>query len=222
MVESKGWKWEYIKGEDEKIWKEPEVEAYYLKDRWKEKNKKDFLDLGCGLGRHSIFFAKNGFNTHAFDISEDAVNRTAEFAKEENVDIDLKQGDMLNIPFNDNSMDCIYSKNVVSHTDTEGVRKIISEIKRVLRENGECYITFCSKDTWGFRQNNWPNVDENTKIRMDEGAEYGVPHFYADYDLIMDLFKDFDIISIAQVQNYYEVKGELHKSYHYHVLVKKQ
>lgn len=221
MVESKGWRWDYIKGEDEKVWKEPEVEAYYLKDRWKEQNKKDFLDLGCGLGRHSIFFAKHGFRVHSFDISEEAVTRTKEFAKQENVEIDLKQGDMINIPFEANSIDCIYSKNVVSHTDTEGVKKIISEIDRVLRKEGECYITFCSKDTWGYKQKSWPNVDENTKIRMDKGAEYGIPHFYADYDLIIDLFKEFTIINVVQVENYYNVKNELHKSNHYHVLVRK-
>ena len=27
----------------------------------------------------------------------------------------------------------------------------------------------------------WPNVDENTKLRMEEGPEYEVPHFYANY-----------------------------------------
>lgn len=221
MVKSKGWEWNKIKGEDERIWKEPAEETYYLSSRWKNENKKDILDIGCGLGRNSIFFAKQGFKVHTFDISEDAINRTREFASEEKVKLDIKQGDMLNIPFESNMMDCVYSRNVISHTDTEGVRKIILEIKQVLRRDGECYLTLCSKETWGFKQASWPKVDENTKIRLDEGAEYGVPHFYADYELIMELFKDFTIIDIKHIQTFYNMNNKLTSSYHYHILAKK-
>ena len=54
MVDSKGWKWKNVKNEREEIWKNPSVESYYLLNRWKTQGKKIFLDLGCGLGRHSI------------------------------------------------------------------------------------------------------------------------------------------------------------------------
>ena len=47
-------------------------------------------------------------------------------------------------------------------------------------------MTLGSKSTWGFKQTSWPFVDENTKLRMEEGPEYKVPHFYADYDLIKE------------------------------------
>ena len=209
MVESKGWEWNKVKGENEKIWKDPAEETYYLVQRWENQGKKELLDIGCGLGRNTIFFAKQGFSVHTFDISEDAVKRTREFAKEENVYIDIKQGDMIHIPYEANSMDCVYSRNVISHTDTEGVKKIISEIKRVLKENGECYLTLGSKDTWGYKQDSWPKVDDNTKIRQDEGPEYGVPHFYADYELIIDLFKDFKIIDIKHIQDFYKVNDKI-------------
>ena len=189
MIESKGWNWEIVNNEKEKMWKNPSVESYYLLNRWKSQNKKYFLDLGCGLGRHSILFGKNGFNVSCFDISQEAINRTKEWAEKENLEFDYKVGDMIKLPYNNEQFDCIYCRNVISHTDTEGVKKIISEIKRVLKENGECYLTLGSKDTWGYKQDSWPKVDDNTKIRQDEGPEYGVPHFYADYELIIDLFK---------------------------------
>lgn len=47
-----------------------------LAKQMEETNEKDFLDLGCGIGRHTILFAQNGFNTYAFDLSEEAVNAT--------------------------------------------------------------------------------------------------------------------------------------------------
>ena len=62
MIESKGWNWEIVKGEGESIWKNPSIESFYLLNKWQNENKKEFLDLGCGIGRHSILFGKNGFN----------------------------------------------------------------------------------------------------------------------------------------------------------------
>ena len=48
MVESKAWNWSKASKLD--IWKEPSIESYYLQNRWKKQMKKDFLDLGCGIG----------------------------------------------------------------------------------------------------------------------------------------------------------------------------
>ena len=70
----------------------------------KKQNKKSFLDLGCGLGRHTVLFAANGFDVSAFDISENAIERTSSWAHELGLNINIKQGDMLNIPFDDESV----------------------------------------------------------------------------------------------------------------------
>lgn len=221
MVESKGWNWKVVKDSYEEVWKNPSIESYYLLNRWTSQGKKEFLDLGCGLGRHSILFGSNNFNVTCFDISEDAIERTKEWAEKEKLTFKYNIGDMINLPYKDNQFDCILCRNVISHTDTEGIVKVINEIYRVLKNDGECYLTLGSKDTWGFKQEDWPLIDENTRLRMEEGPEYKVPHFYADYDLIKKLFKSFEIMDIYQVVDYYENKGETSSSYHYHVLIKK-
>ena len=221
MVKSKGWDWKIVKEDFKSVWKNPSMESFYLLNRWKSQEKKDFLDLGCGLGRHSILLGKNGFNVSCFDISDEAIKRTKEWAENENLSFNYKQGDMLELPYNDNSFDCILCMNVISHTDTLGIKKVISELYRVLRNNGECYLTLGSKDTWGYKEN-WPKVDNNTKLMMIEGPEYKVPHFYVDYELAKELFIDFEIIDIHQVINYYEHDGKLNESFHYHLLIKKR
>ena len=222
MVKSKGWNWKEVKGDKEKIWKEPSLESYYLLDRWKRQNKKDFLDLGCGLGRHSILFGKNNFNVYSLDISEDAINRTREWADKEKIKIDLKVSDMIKLPYKDNSFDCIYCKNVISHTDTIGVKKIIKELYRVMRDDGECYLTLCSKDSYSFKNDSFPLLDKNTRLKMCKGEEYEVAHFYVDYDLIKELFPKFNIISIRQVIEYFEEKDKsVKEKYFYHVLIRK-
>ena len=221
MIKSKGWQWEIVKGNGENIWKEPSIESYYLLNRWQELEKKDFLDLGCGLGRHSVLFGMNGFNTSCFDISQNAIDKTKVWCESLNITCDYKVGDMLDLPYDNNSFDCILCINVISHTDTAGMKKVISELKRVLKDDGEVYLTLGSKETWGFKQTDWPLVDPNTRIRMDEGPEKGIPHFYADYDLIMKLFNEFKIIKIFQLEDFYEIDGKIKNSYHYHLLIKK-
>ena len=221
MIKSKGWQWEIVKNKVEDYWKEPSLESYYLLNRWHNQNKKDFLDLGCGIGRHSVLFGLNGFNISCLDISEDGINKTKKWCESENIVADYKISDMLNLPYKDNSFDCILCFNVISHTDTSGIKKVISELKRVLKDDGEVYLTLCSKETWGFKQTDWPMVDANTKLRMDEGPEKGIPHFYADYELIKDLFSDFKIIKLFQLEEFYEDNNQVKTSFHYHLLIKK-
>ena len=220
MIKSKGWNWKIVEDDPESVWKNPSIESYYLLNRWFGLEMKHFLDLGCGLGRHTVLFAKNGFNVSCFDISEDAIDRTKKWCEEENLNCDFKVGDMIKLPYKDNTFDCILCRNVISHTDTEGMKTIVSELKRVLKKDGECYLTLGSKDTWGFKQDDWPLVDENTRLRMEEGPEYETPHFYADYNLCQELFKDFEIIDIYQVIDYFKSNDNVFDSYHYHLLIK--
>lgn len=221
MVDSKGWDWKMVKDDKNSIWKKPSLESYYLLNRWKEQEKKEFLDLGCGLGRHSILFAKNDFNVYCFDISKEAIERTKKWAEKEKLILNYNVGDMLNLPYKDESIDAILCRNVISHTDTEGMKKVIKELKRVLRKSGECYLTLGSKSTWVFKHTNWPMIDKNTKLKMEEGPEYKVPHFYVDYNLIIELFKEFKIELINHIENFYEKEENLYSSYHYHILIKK-
>ena len=221
MIKSKGWDWKIVKDDIDCPWKIPSVESYYLLNRWENLNFKNFLDLGCGLGRHTVLFAENGFNVSGFDISKEGIRKTKEWLKNLDLKADLKVGDMLELPYENESFDCILCRNVISHQDTEGVKQIIKELYRVLKNNGECYLTLGSKSTWGFKQDSWPLVDENTRLRMEEGPEYKIPHFYADYDLIKELFKDFKIEFINHIEDFYESNDKTYSSFHYHVLIKK-
>ena len=220
MTDSKGWDWKQLEGERKKLWQEPAIEYYYIAERWKNEGFKTALDLGSGLGRHAIALSKDGFKVSAFDISEDGMEELKKVSREENLDIDTKIGDMINLPYNDEEFDSIFCYNVVSHQDTSGVKKVIEEIKRVLKPEGECFLTLQSKSTWGFKQD-WPVIDENTKLKMVPGEEYKVPHFYADPDLIRELFKDFSIISLRHIENFWKKEDGYTSSFHYHVLIKK-
>jgi len=220
MINSKSWKWEIVDENNAKYWRNPAIESYYLINRWQQQNKNKFLDLGCGLGRHSVLFAKNSFTTCAFDLSAYAVTRTKEWAKTEELAINCTVGDMLQLPYDGSQFDCILCRNVISHSDTEGVKKILEEIFRVMLPGGECYVTLGSKNAWGFHQS-WPVVDENTKIRVEDGPENGIPHFYADITLIEKLFKKFEIISVQHINEFINDNALHSVGWHWHILLGK-
>ena len=221
MIKSKAWDWDKVK-EDKNgsRWMEPSKESYYLIARWKKQNKKEFLDLGCGLGRHTVQFAKAGFHTYSMDLSETSVNETKKWCDKEKLNVEFMVSDMLNLPYDNEKFDCILSYKVINHTDTNGIKQVISELDRVLKPEGEAYLTLNSKESFGWKQDT-PLVDENTKIKLEPIEENGIPHFYADYDLIHELFKGFKIQDILQIQERYKSNEIERESWNYHILIKK-
>ena len=177
-------------------WQQPNLEVYdtciATAVAWKEAGHKDILDLGTGLGQNAVYFAKQGFNVSALDISDYAVDYLQNWAKEEKLDICVKVGDMHSLPYDDDAFDCVYAYHVISHTDSPGVEKAIAEIERVLRPGGEVYLSFCSKESTVFEKGLWPRLDENTLISQTE-AERGIPHYYADLGDLKGLLGGFDV-----------------------------
>ena len=196
MVGSKAWDWENIKSE---TWLKPSEESFYYAAKWRGEGRRRLLDLGCGLGRHSIFFNAQGFTVTAIDLSEYGVNNLREWQKKNGTDFRAIVGDMKELPFADNAFDCIYSYHVLSHTDTEGIKRIMSEIHRVLRPGGEIYFDLCSKKAWHYENSVGEKIDENT-IRFVGGAEDGIPHFFTDETGIRGLLMDFDINVLRHVE----------------------
>lgn len=214
MVKSKGWDWEKA---DIDIWLDPAEESYYFCEKWKKQGRRSVLDLGCGLGRHSVLFAKYGFKVTAVDISEYAVRSVREAEKKENLIITSKACDMRDLPYRENSFDCIFSYHAVSHTDTEGFHKILGKIKKVLKPDGEIFLTLCSKSAGSFREANYPRIDENTVIKKEDGPENDVPHFFVDLEDIRRLFEpDFELIRIRHIHSCL-AKTNMQMGTHYHI-----
>ncbi len=212
MTASKAWDWGK---ENAEAWRQPCEESYYLAELWKQRGVKQVLDFGCGLGRHAVYFAKQGFDVSAFDLSEEATEHLREWATSEAVSVDIQVADMINLPYPDNSFDALFSYHVISHTDTNGIRIIIDEMKRVLRPNADIFLTLCSKETWSYKDSGFPRVDDNTVINDADGPEKGIPHFYVMLDDIKELLCDFELEKVRHSDDYYFAEGRKNSKHYF-------
>ena len=218
MVKSKEWNWKIVDKDDE-YWLTPSKELYYLASDWKSKGFSSFLDMGCGMGRNSVFMAERGFDVYAFDLSDESVKRTLENAQKAGAVLkEVRVADMLFMPYADNTFDCLFAMYVVSHTDTAGFKKVVGEIKRVLKVGGEAYFTVLSSDADCLKNADNQVIDAHTVLLNEDGPEKGVPHFAIGEGDLQKFFGDFEIVEITKTR---QIAGNDTKSPHFHVWIKK-
>lgn len=69
---------------------------------------RSLLDVGCGYGRDSIFFAKHGFKVTGIDISHLGISMARNKALDSGLDVNFIEGDFFNCDLQTGSFDCIY------------------------------------------------------------------------------------------------------------------
>lgn len=108
---------------------------YALKIMGNLKNKK-ILDVGCGLGDASVYFAKKGARVEAIDISPEMIRVTKELAKLHKVSKRVNPRCIVaeNLDYPDNYFDFIFGNGALHHID---LRKSIPKIYRVLKPSGK-------------------------------------------------------------------------------------
>lgn len=187
---------------DKTLWLTPCEESYYFVEKWRCEGRISVLDMGCGLGRHSLLFAKNGFQVTAMDISDEALAFLEREKERQNLDVQCVKADMECMPFPDNAFDCIFAMHAAGHTDTAGMQRIMNEIRRVLKPGGAILITLCSKETWTYAESGLPKQDANTVVKND-GPEKDVPHFFVGREDIEKLFSGFELITVRHIDDCY-------------------
>lgn len=97
---------------------------------------KKILDLGCGLGEASVYFALQKTKVVALDISPGMLACVKKLAKKYRVSnrIELIEAPTEKIPLKNESVDLIFGGNVLHHVD---INKTSREIKRVLKKEGK-------------------------------------------------------------------------------------
>ena len=145
-----------IKDQWDELHSQKRYRSVYPQDRvvaWTFRNfKKELssqyklLDLGCGAGRHAIFWASEGYSASACDFSLTGVYETEKSAEQKGLHIQTRQCEADELPYNDNEFDGILCYGVLYYLPYERYRKAVQEIHRVLKPGGKAFIVTRTAD----------------------------------------------------------------------------
>ncbi len=116
-----------------------------LVDYVNESNRCRALDVGCGTGTDAIFLAQNGFSVSVIDISEEAIKIAISKGQEAGVNIDFKVGDVLNMPFEDETFGFVNDNGCFHQLSKSSWEVFVKEIARVMRPKAR-YLMKCFSD----------------------------------------------------------------------------
>jgi len=109
------------------------IENAYALELFQSLQGKRLLDLGCGAGETSVYFALLGADVTAVDISGNMLAVANDLAKTHGVTIKTVQSPAETLPFPDSEFDYVFGNGVLHHTNIE---ESIKETHRVLKTGG--------------------------------------------------------------------------------------
>ncbi len=161
----------------------PTVEM--IADLFVNEKVKTVLDLGCGMGRHSIYLAKRGFSVTATDISPKGIDVTAKKAQEQGLDIITECHDMRNIPFHDNCFDAVICVWTSGHGNKSDMINHAKEMMRVVKQGGIIFVDYVSKLDINFGRG--IEIEKDTFTENMSGEE-DIPHHYTDETELSEIY----------------------------------
>lgn len=192
-------RWGTSEGRAEWLTPDPEVRQV-AEDLAARSSQVKALDLGCGVGRHALMFARLGFDTTAVDMAEQGLAEVRRVAESEGVAVTTRVAGMTELPFPDGSFDYVLAFNVLYHGDRTVAETAFGEIGRVLRPGGTFQATMLSKRNDGFGLGT--EISPNTFVReAGEGddSDKAHPHFYCNAAELIALLAGFELVSLRDV-----------------------
>lgn len=98
---------------------------------------KKLLEVGCGSGQQAVWFATQGARVTAIDVSDQSVQNTKQWAKQQRVKLTALTMNAEQLPFSENTFDLVYLNSVLMHVDPE---RVLQECARVLKKGGKIVI----------------------------------------------------------------------------------
>ena len=132
------------------------------------------LDLACGFGRHSVILAQNGMNVTGYDLSDSFLKKAGEIADSLMVGLELKQGDMREIPYVEEFDAVINMFTAFGFFDREEEDlQVLKGVHRALRPGGQFLMDVINRE--------FALADVNHRRWTVENSSYLLEERFFDY-----------------------------------------
>jgi SAM-dependent methyltransferase len=164
-----------------------------IKWRWRSlKDKTKILIIGSGGGRHVVYFAQQGFDVTAIDVSEVGIEATQKKIDELELKATLLSGIEANNLhcFKNNSFDAVLSFSVLYYLKMDEFILSLDEVSRVLKNQGSFLFNMRTKDDWRFelsKGHGTQRILNNLDNRGRSLVEGGIPILFLDLKEIEDI-----------------------------------
>jgi len=115
--------------------KQPSSLARIFLQKFPPHEGQSLIEIGCGEGRDSIFFARNGYQVRSFDYSIEGVKKATAQASELNLSIDFFQADVNEFRL-DKSYDVVFSSGALHYIPQGSRKEIVSSYKKFTNPGG--------------------------------------------------------------------------------------
>ena len=107
---------------------------------------KKLLEIGCGVGIDLVRFAKGGTEVTGIDLANVSIELAEENFEQRGLTADLQVMNGEELQFETDSFDIVYAHGVLQYT--ANAPKMVDEIQRVLRPDGEAIIMVYNRISW--------------------------------------------------------------------------
>ena len=163
---------------------------------FQEKKIDKIVEIGAGLGRDTIFFAKNSIHTIALDYSPSGIKIINQKTKKDNLSsyISTKLFDVREkLPFEDNSIEACYSHMLYCMAlTTSDLQKLNSEIQRVLKTGGINIYTVRHTNDGDFKK----GIHRGEDLYENDGF---IVHYFSE-EKVNSLLNGFKNISLEKFE----------------------
>lgn len=167
------------------------------------------LEVGCGRGSLSAYFADDGWDCTLLDLSASAIDLAKKAFYHNGLKAKFKVGDCLSLPFQDSSFSLVFSIGLLEHFDD--FHSVIAEQYRILKPGGMFigYVVPEMKDNIQ-KEYDWiceilktytMSTDDNRKTDIYRSDQLSEPYIQAMLDIGFASIKSSGIYPLPMISH---------------------
>ncbi len=170
------------------------------------------LDIGCGHGRHVIYFSGNGHDVFGIDNHPPIIKHLDRQLARIKLHADLKCYDFTKgLPYPNGYFDLVIATRSIHHTNARTLKRIFGDINRVIKIKGFLFLQVPDYEGSQKLEKTWVEygkpithrwIEKHTYIPLS-GPEKGVLHRSLDRKELMRFLRGYKIIRLHTGKKHY-------------------